>query len=247
MLPAVAVVPSRYASTRFPGKPLTDILGKPMFWHVCTQAAKAKRIGRVVLATEDERIMTAAASFGIEAMMTSPDHASGSDRVMEVAEKLNLPDEAVVVNVQGDEPALDPAILDAIVEALDQPGARVSTPMTLMRAEDVANPDRVKVVFTDDRLALYFSRSAIPHRRNAAPEGSIWSRDYGHVGLYAYRVGALKRFTALPPSGLEIAEGLEQLRLLEAGEPIRVVEVVYNGHAVDRPEDVAAVEALLRG
>ncbi len=237
----LGIIPARYQSSRFPGKPLADILGRPMFWHVWTRARRCPLLDRVVLATDDERIRRAAEELGVEALMTSPDHASGSDRVLEAADRLGATDDAVVVNIQGDEPALDPALITALLEPFADPAVRVTTPAAPLTAEEAQSPDRVKVVWTQARDALYFSRSAIPHGRDADQPPSYW----GHVGVYAFRLETLRLFSRLPQSPLERLEKLEQLRLLEAGIPIRVVPGTYRGHGVDRPEDIAAVAALM--
>ncbi len=238
--PCYGIIPARYASTRFPGKPLVDILGKPMFRHVFERASRCPALKQVVLATDDERIVAAAREHGVPVVMTAAAHASGTDRVNEAAALLGVPDDAVVVNVQGDEPALDPAMISQLVAPFADPAVACATLAHPIGPERAAHPDQVKVVFTAAGDALYFSRAAIPHPRGADGAGF-----YGHIGMYAYRRRTLARFTALPQGRLERRESLEQLRLLENGIPIRVVLTEQGTRGVDRPEDVAAVAAML--
>lgn len=241
--PCYAIIPARYKSRRFPGKPLADILGKPMFQWVYERAASCSLLKKVCLATDDQRIYDAADQRGIPVVMTDPNHPSGSDRIMEAAEILQLEDEAVVVNIQGDEPALDPAMPGKLVEPFVNQNIQVTTLARVIDAEQADNPDRVKVVRSSQGLALYFSRSKIPHIRDPhQPE-----TDYLlHIGLYAYRLNALKTYTSLPPSPLEQIEKLEQLRLLEAGIGIYVVLTDYQGFGVDRPEDLTLITHQLK-
>ena len=236
--PCYAIIPARFQSHRFPGKPLADILGKPMFYRVYERAASCPLLKKVCLATDDQRIYDAAKSLDVPVVMTSPDHPSGSDRIMEAAEILGLEDEAVVVNIQGDEPALDRDMPRQLVEPFTNPDIQVTTLARIIDAEQAENPDRVKVVRSEKGFALYFSRSKIPHiRDNEQP-----STDYLlHIGLYAYRLSALKTFTSLPPSPLEKIEKLEQLRLLEAGIGVYVVTTDYQGFGVVRPEDLQLI------
>ncbi|MEG6506036.1 3-deoxy-manno-octulosonate cytidylyltransferase [Nitratidesulfovibrio sp. 1201_IL3209] len=256
------IIPARYASSRFPGKPLADIAGMPMFWHVYRRAARCPELREVVLATDDERIAEAAHRLGVPFVMTRPDHASGTDRVYEAACQLGgaekLPDDAVVVNIQGDEPALDPRMLSQLVapfaagpdgpdgadraDGADGARVRVTTLAMAIDAAEAASPDRVKVVTAANGDALYFSRAAIPFARDGGAHGPAY---LGHVGLYAFRLEALRAFTQLPPSSLERREKLEQLRLLENGIPIRVVPTTCRTHGVDRPEDIGIIINLL--
>ncbi|WP_035041407.1 3-deoxy-manno-octulosonate cytidylyltransferase [Desulfovibrio sp. X2] len=240
MPPCYGIIPARYASTRFPGKPLVEILGKPMFWHVWARASRCPELRTVVLATDDERIEAAAKKHGVPVVMTRSDHVSGTDRVNEAAALLGVEEEAVVVNIQGDEPALDPAMLSHLVAPFADEAVRAATLAHAIDAERAAVPDQVKVVFTVRRDALYFSRAAVPHPRNADGAGF-----FGHIGMYAFRRSTLARFTTLPQGELEKRESLEQLRLLENDIPIRVVLVETGTRGVDRPEDLAAVTALL--
>lgn len=250
-LAIVVIIPARFGSTRLPGKPLCDIHGKPMIQHVYERALRARRPARVIVATDDARIVDAVAAFGGEAVLTSADHATGTDRLAEVARGL---DDEIVVNVQGDEPLLDPSGIDRAVEALLDDGtaplATLACP--LVREEEMLSPSVVKVVTDAAGYALYFSRSPIPswgRQGAAAGFGARGAVAAGlprrHLGLYAYRSEALLRLAALPESALEQAEGLEQLRALHHGLRIRVVCVEGEaGPAVDTPEDLARVRAL---
>lgn len=238
--PCYGIIPARYASSRFPGKPLADILGRPMFWHVYQRAIQCPLFGKVTLATDDHRIYNAACKYNVPVLMTGTEHASGTDRVLEAAEQLSVPEDAVVVNIQGDEPLLDPAMLTALVEPFADPAIRVTTLAVRIGAEEAQSPDQVKVVWTKSGGALYFSRAPIPFDRDG--EGEPY---WGHVGLYAFRMEALRRFTALGQSELERRERLEQLRLLENDIPIYVVPTTHRTRGVDRPEDIETVIARL--
>jgi 3-deoxy-manno-octulosonate cytidylyltransferase (CMP-KDO synthetase) len=249
----VAVIPARYASTRLPGKPLAEIHGKSLVQRVWERARAARRPSRVVVATDDERIAAVVRGFGGEALLTSPDHPTGTDRLAEAARSL---DASIVVNVQGDEPMLDPAGVDAAVDALRaDEAADISTlSVPLASAAEMLSAAVVKVVSDGRGHALYFSRAPIPHVRRGASSDPAASAEAAvarglarkHVGLYAYRRDALLRFASLPPAPLEEAEGLEQLRALHHGLRIRVVAVEgASGVAVDTPEDLERVRALL--
>lgn len=237
----IAIIPARYTSTRFPGKPLAMIHDRPMFWHVMTRAAQCPRVHRVVLATDDDRIFNAAAAYDLPAIMTSPDHASGTDRVLEAARTLGAADDAIIVNVQGDEPALNPDMLTELVAPFDDPAVEVTTLGHAITAEEAQSPDRVKIVRAADGRALYFSRAPVPFGRDSA------ASYLGHIGLYGLRMRVLEKFSALGESPLEQLEKLEQLRLLEAGIPIHVAVTEHSSHGVDRPEDLQTVSALMRG
>lgn len=232
------IIPARYKSHRFPGKPLADILGKPMFYRVYERAVACPLLKKVWLATDDRRIYDAAVALDVPVVMTDPDHPSGSDRIMEAARLLGLEDDAVVVNIQGDEPALDPDMLQKLVEPFASPDIRVTTLARIIDAQQAENPDRVKVVRAATGFALYFSRSKIPYIRDVDQPDTDYLL---HIGIYAYRIAALKAFTSLPPSPLETIEKLEQLRLLESGIPIYVVMTDYQGFGVDRPEDLQLI------
>ncbi len=238
--PCFGIIPARYQSTRFPGKPLADILGRPMIWHVFERAKHCTALSSVVLATDDDRIRSAAQDLDIPVVMTRSDHPSGTDRVLEAAEKLELNADAVIVNIQGDEPVLDPAMLTELVNPFSKPDIQVTTLARTINAKEAENPDLVKVVFAADHRALYFSRSAIPFQRKATA-----GNYYGHIGIYALRMPTLKKFVTLDPSSLEVTEGLEQLRLLENNIPIHIVETEHQSIGVDRPEDIEIVTKII--
>ena len=234
------IIPARYASSRFPGKPLAEILGKPMFWHVHQRACRCVQLTQVVLATDDERIAAAAKTHGVPVVMTRSDHPSGTDRVLEAAEQLQVPSDAVVVNIQGDEPVLVPQMLSQLVEPFDRPETRVTTMVRKTPLAEVAKDDAVTVTFSRSGRALYFTRSIIPHPREETDEAV-----FEHVGMYAFRMEALQSFVRLGPSRLEKAERLEQLRLLENDIPVHIVVTEHFSAYVDRPEDIAAVTRIL--
>jgi 3-deoxy-manno-octulosonate cytidylyltransferase (CMP-KDO synthetase) len=237
---AVVVIPARFASTRLPGKPLAEIAGHPMIEHVYRRAACARSVTQVLVATDDARIAEAVRGFGGHVVMTSPDHPSGTDRVAEVAAGLAC---EVIVNLQGDEPAMDPAMLDRLLApfAGDPSTVMATLGAPLDREADAANPNVVKVVVDRASRALYFSRAPIPYLRGpAAPAGSV----YRHVGIYAYRREFLLTLARLPQTPLERAESLEQLRALEHGYRITVVETPHVAVSVDTPEDLARVRRM---
>jgi len=237
---AVGIIPARYRASRFPGKPLTQIAGRPMLHHVIEGARRAKRLREVWVATDDERIAEAAAALGAPVAMTSPAHPTGTDRLAEAA--ASLPD-AVVVNIQGDEPLIEGFVIDAAIEALEADAeAAIATVVHRLEPAALTDPNRVKVVLDRAGRALYFSRAAIPYRRADAPAPHY----YQHVGLYAYRRDALLRFVTLAQGEAERAEGLEQLRALEHGLAIRCAVIEgWQSVPVDVPADVARVEAQL--
>ncbi len=235
-----AIIPARYDSSRFPGKPLAPILNRPMIWHVWTRAARCPELDGIFLATDDDRILKAAAELDIPAVSTSRDHTSGTDRIYEAACRLNLPLDSVIINVQGDEPALNPDMLTELVRPMTDPAVQVSTLARLITASEAQNPNMVKAVRSANGQALYFSRAPVPFARDGQAVPYL-----GHIGLYAYRLPVLKRFHELPPSPLEHLEHLEQLRLLEAGFHLQIVLTEHSSQAVDRPEDIALVEAIL--
>jgi 3-deoxy-manno-octulosonate cytidylyltransferase (CMP-KDO synthetase) len=252
-LAIVAIIPARYGSTRLPGKPLSDINGKSMIQRVHERARSAGTLDRVLVATDDERIAAVVRGFGGEAVMTSPRHASGTDRL---AEAVLATTASIVVNVQGDQPMLDPASIDAAVLALrDDPEIAIATvSLPLASADEMLSPAVVKVVTDAAGDALYFSRSPIPHARGAsalglaaaAAEAVARGLARKHVGLYVYRRETLLRLASLPPSPLEEAEGLEQLRALHHGIRVRVVPLQGEGGvAVDTPEDLERARRLL--
>ena len=235
----LCVIPARYASTRLPGKPLSMIAGKPMIQRVYERACLAKLPQEVVVATDNELVKNAVDSCGGKAVMTSPDHPSGTDRLAEVA--LMYPDVDVIVNVQGDEPMIPPEVIDRLAECFEEDeDLKMATMKVLMDEEDYNNPAAVKVVTDQNGYALYFSRSLMPYPRNKPKDFKV----YKHVGIYAYRRDFLLKYAALTPTPLERAESLEQLRALENGYKIKVLESDFQGIGVDTPEDLAAVNAL---
>jgi len=235
-VPAIAVIPARYESSRLPGKALADICGRPMIEHVYRRTASARSIQSVIVATDDERIYRAVQQFGGVARMTSASHQSGTDRIAEIAPELRA---AVIVNVQGDEPLIEPDMIDEAV-------APFSSDATLMmstlrrRIDDEAerqNPHVTKVVVDRQDCALYFSRAPIPFVRSGSPAAPAWR----HIGLYVYRRECLLQLASLPPTAMEQSEALEQLRALEHGVRIRVVETQFDSIGVDTDEDLARV------
>jgi 3-deoxy-manno-octulosonate cytidylyltransferase (CMP-KDO synthetase) len=236
------IIPARYHSNRFPGKPLADILGKPMFWHVYERARRCPQLTRVVLATDDERIFEAAESLQVPVVMTGGDHRSGTDRVLEAARSINVEADAVIVNIQGDEPALEPAMLTELLKPFHKTEVQVTTLVREMDAVEAHNPDRVKVAVARDGRALYFSRATIPYR--SEDQGTTV---YLHIGIYAFRISVLEKFVGLDQSPLEITEKLEQLRLLENNIPIHIVVTGHQSVGVDRPEDIPVVEQIMSG
>ncbi|MEO7932262.1 MAG: 3-deoxy-manno-octulosonate cytidylyltransferase [Chthoniobacterales bacterium] len=236
----VGIIPARWNSTRFPGKPLALIAGKPLVQRVWEQCAKAKELDRLIIATDDERIADAAADFGAEVAMTRPDHPSGSDRLAEVAQGLEA---EAVLNIQGDEPLIDPDLIDRLAATL-----RCNSTLEMVTAATVSadpaaldNPNVVKVVLAQNGDALYFSRSRIPYQRDLGASPVV----YRHQGIYGYRRDFLLQFVRWPQSTLEKTEQLEQLRALENGARIRVLITEHEAQGVDSPEDVAIVERAL--
>lgn len=240
----VVVIPARYGSTRLPGKPLVSLAGQPMIQRVYERAKAAQRVNRVIVATDDDRILKAVLAFGGEARMTRPDHRTGTERVAEVAAHETG---EVFVNVQGDEPLLDPAAVDTAVSALLEDSqtsiATVATP--IKTPADIMDPNVCKVVLDFDENALYFSRAPIPWVRDTATH--IQVRHLKHLGLYVFRRDALLEYPTLPQGELERIEQLEQLRWLENGWKIRVAEVEHDAVSVDVPDDIPRVEKLLAG
>ena len=242
----IGIIPARYASTRFPGKPLKLIAGKPLIQHVVEQCQQAGSLSEVIVATDDTRIWEAAQNF-CRVEMTRPEHPSGSDRIAEVAERCGGD---AVVNIQGDEPLIDPGVIDAVAGALAR--NEMSTAATPVRnPAEYENPNVVKVVVNAAGHALYFSRRTIPYLREAASlpvsEQLAAFPFLKHLGIYGYRRETLLRLVKFPVSPLESAEKLEQLRALEHGIAIAVVRVEYDSIGVDLPEDVQRVEAILAG
>jgi 3-deoxy-manno-octulosonate cytidylyltransferase (CMP-KDO synthetase) len=236
----VAAIPARWGSTRFPGKALADIAGEPMIAHVVRRALGATAVDHVIVATDDERVAAAAAAAGAEAVMTG-EHPSGTDRI--AAALAGRPGWEIAVNVQGDEPMLSGANIDRLVAGMRAlPEVGMATLCRPLSADQVADPNAVKVVRDVDGRALYFSRSPIPFPRDREAARSLWRL---HLGIYGFRPETLERFVALKPSPLEAAEGLEQLRALEYGLQILVLDAPDPAHGVDTPEDLECVRRLM--
>jgi 3-deoxy-manno-octulosonate cytidylyltransferase (CMP-KDO synthetase) len=242
-----AVIPARYASTRLPGKPLLKIGGRPMIQWVYEGVGRSSLISDVLIATDDQRILDAVHAFGGEGIMTSPDHPTGTDRLAEVAKKL---DSEIIVNVQGDEPLIEAEVIDACVRPMLEGGDfPVVTPCTRIRShEELLNPDVVKVVLDRSGCALYFSRSPVPYDRDESPSftNEDQRRFFKHIGLYVYRRDFLLTYNQMEPAPLEKRERLEQLRILENGYKIRVVETEYNSVGVDSQKDLERVRNLVK-
>ncbi len=243
---AIAVIPARYAATRLPGKPLVSLAGKPMIERVWERTRRATKITRVIIATDDKRILEAVTGFGGEVAMTRSEHRSGTERVAEVAAAMAPEGNEIFVNVQGDEPLIEPDAIDAAVEAIEaEENVSVSTLMVpIAKPADIMDPNIVKVVLDFDGNALYFSRAPIPWVRDR--DSPVHAQHMKHLGLYAFRGAALLDFPTLPLGDLERIEQLEQLRWLENGYKIRVAETAHDSVSVDVPEDVERVEQLLR-
>ena len=238
----VCIIPARYASTRLPGKPLLDIAGKPMIWRVVEQVRKVGRIDRILVATDDERIANVVREFGGEAWLTRSDHPTGTDRLSEVAHQLI--DAELILNVQGDEPLISPTALQALLDSFDgQPALPMATLITPLAENEQNNPNVVKVVGTLDGHALYFSRSLIPFPRN--PVTDAGPLVFQHIGVYLYRRDFLLHYAALQPTPLERSESLEQLRALEHGYRIRLVQTPWRSHGVDTAEDLERVRQII--
>jgi 3-deoxy-manno-octulosonate cytidylyltransferase (CMP-KDO synthetase) len=243
-LKITAIIPCRYDSKRFEGKPLALILGKPMIQWVYERAKQASGLADVVVATDDERIYACVEGFGGRALMTASTHQSGSDRAAEAAEALGLRDEDIVINIQGDQPAFDARCLSEVVSPLADDSELVMSTL-IYRITDPAkirDPNCVKCVFDRQNFALYFSRAPLPFGRDGAVPGDIFK----HLGIYAYRKHFLQRFASLPQGRLEAVEKLEQLRALEHGYRIKVVETRFDSKGVDKPEDIQKLEGVLK-
>ncbi|MFN5379085.1 MAG: 3-deoxy-manno-octulosonate cytidylyltransferase [Ignavibacteria bacterium] len=242
----VGIIPARYAATRLPGKPLVDLCGQTMIERVWRAAHTCEKLDRVIIATDSELIAEEARRIGAEVALTDPELPSGTDRCYAVVQQLEkTPD--VVINIQGDEPLLQPRVLAQLVDALAASTADVSTPVTrITHTSDLADPNIVKVAMGSDRKAVYFSRSPIPYLRGVEHHEWLNHQPYWkHIGVYAYRTAALVRHVGLPVSGLERSESLEQLRLLEAGTHFVAVETDVEFISVDTPEDAERVRAYL--
>ncbi len=239
----LGVIPARWGSTRFPGKPLELIAGKPLVQHVWERCQSCQRLDAVTVATDDERIATAVREFGGHVTLTRPDHPSGTDRAAEVASL--FPESSHIINIQGDEPLISPSLIDELAQALlDDASLDMVTAANPLAADapENADPNVVQVVLSKSGRALYFSRSPLPYRRTVLPDFPT----YRHKGIYGFRRGFLEDFVTWPPSALEESEGLEQLRALENDATIHVVITDDTSPGVDTPEQVAQVEELLR-
>jgi len=244
-LRVIGIIPARYASTRFPGKPLVDIAGKTMIQRVYEQASKAESLSKVVIATDDVRIADEVKRFGGEFIFTSSNHQSGTDRCAEVIETLTGYD--IVINIQGDEPFIEPAQIELLTSCFTEEKVQLATLIkSIQSQESVYNPNSPKVVIDVNGRAMYFSRSPIPFIRNGEP--GVWTEKhqfYKHIGIYGYRTESLKAITKLPPSSLEIAESLEQLRWIENGFYIQTKVTDLETVAIDTPEDLLKLNNLL--
>ncbi len=240
---AIGIIPTRFASTRFPGKPLADLYGRPMIQWVYEQAQKSKTLEQVIVATDDERIYAAVCGFGGCALMTSKDHTCGTSRVAEVAEGLSA---EIIINIQGDEPLIEPAMIDQVVLGMQADSAvyMATLKKKIANRDNVNNPHVVKVVTDRNGFALYFSRAGIPYEAENRVNASApcW---YKHIGLYGYRREFLLQINKLPYSPLEAIESLEQLRILENGYRIKVMETEYDTIGVDTPEDLMKVTGMV--
>lgn len=244
----LGIIPARFASSRLPGKPLVDIHGKPMIQRVYEQVQKSTSLSGIVVATDDQRIMDVVTGFGGNCEMTSTDIRSGTDRCASIVKMEKYSDFDVVINIQGDEPMIDPGQIDLLCNIFESPEAEIGT---LVRkcgdGDDVFNPNNVKVLFNKKSKAIYFSRSVIPHIRGK--EQSEWMQThqyYHHIGLYGYRKEVLLHLSSLQMSSLEKAESLEQLRWIEEGYDIFVRESEHENHAVDTPEDLEKIRLLYK-
>lgn len=234
---SIAVIPARYGSTRLPAKALLDRTGKPLVVHVADQAVRARRIDRVIVATDDDRIAKAVERHGYQAVMTRADHVNGTSRIAQAVEELGEEFD-IVVNVQGDEPEIDPGAIDALVERLASGEEAMATLVCAFRAgEDATNPNVVKVAMTSGGRAMYFSRALIPHQRDA---GGAEPVRYKHIGIYAYRRSFLRQYVTLAPTPAEQAEQLEQLRVLEHGQSIGCVRIDRAHAGIDTAADYEA-------
>jgi 3-deoxy-manno-octulosonate cytidylyltransferase (CMP-KDO synthetase) len=242
----LGVIPARYASSRFPGKPLIDIQGKSMIQRVYEQAKKSHKLKEVIVATDDERILTHVKSFGGNAIMTAVNHPSGTDRCYETLQKSGK-DFKYVINIQGDEPFIDPSQIDLLAKLCDDK-TELATLMIPVDSHDVLfDTGEVKITMNNQKEALYFSREVIPHIKGV--DKKLWHKHfqyYRHVGMYAYRADVLKKITTLVPSELEKAESLEQLRWLENGYKIKLAVTDFDSHCIDTPEDVEKVLRLMK-
>jgi len=242
MIRATGIIPARYASTRFPGKPLIDLAGKSMLQRVYEQCKKCMALERIIIATDDKRIYDHAEGFGAEVCLTNPEHPSGTDRCAEVSSKMKLSSE-VVVNIQGDEPLIDPQQITDLIQCFNDPKTQIATLIKKIEKQEILfNPNTPKVIVDEEQFAIYFSRETIPHLRNI--DKSTWLKShtfYQHIGIYAYQKKVLEEITQLSPSSLEKAESLEQLRWIEHQYKIKTACTDAETYAIDTPEDVQLV------
>jgi 3-deoxy-manno-octulosonate cytidylyltransferase (CMP-KDO synthetase) len=244
MMKIICVIPARYESSRFEGKPLADICGKPMIQHVYERVLKSDTVSYAAVATDDERIFGAVKKFGGNVIMTSPQHRSGTDRIAEAISTIDdIEDADIIVNIQGDQPIFEPSQIDEVAGPLiEDPSVDMSTLIyRIIREEEITHPNAVKVVFDRDGFAIYFSRATIPYVRKSGSEGSY----YKHHGIYAYRKSFLMTFTSLEEGYLERIEALEQLRAIEHGYRIKVVETPYDSVEVDTPEELERIRKIV--
>lgn len=241
------IIPARYASSRFPGKPLALIDGKTMIHRVVEQAQQSRYLSRVAVATDDERIARHVRDFGGEVIMTAANHPSGTDRCMEALQKLGG-DYRYVVNIQGDEPFIDPAQIDGLCGILQDGSVEIATQIIQVESQDLLfDPGEAKVVLNPQWEAIYFSRSPIPYLKDVPQsEWHLRRAYYRHVGMYAYRSDILEKLTKLPVSSLEKAESLEQLRWIEAGYKVKCVSTQYDSHCIDTPDDIEKVLKMIK-
>jgi 3-deoxy-manno-octulosonate cytidylyltransferase (CMP-KDO synthetase) len=241
----LGIIPARYASTRFPGKPLCNIKGKTMLQRVYEQTAKSNLLDAIIIATDDKRIKTHAESFGAHVVLTNPEHPSGTDRCYQALQLSGL-DAKYVINIQGDEPFLDPEQINELARACDGKTELVTQMIACDNAAVLFDKGEVKICLNYSNEALYFSRQVIPAIKNKSEaEWHLHHTYYRHVGMYAYRSDVLKAISLLKPSALELAESLEQLRWLEAGYKIKCVPTHYDSHCIDTPEDIEKVLTLM--
>jgi 3-deoxy-manno-octulosonate cytidylyltransferase (CMP-KDO synthetase) len=241
----LGIIPARYASTRFPGKPLCDIKGKTMLQRVYEQTAKSNLLDAIIIATDDERIKAHAESFGAKVVLTDINHPSGTDRCYQALQLSDL-NADYIINIQGDEPFLDPEQINELARACDGNTELVTQMIACNNASVLFDTGEVKICLNHVNEALYFSRQVIPAIKNKPPnEWHLHHTYYRHVGMYAYRSDVLKAISALKPSALELAESLEQLRWLEAGYKIKCVTTKYDSHCIDTPEDIEKVLTLM--
>lgn len=240
MKSVVGVIPARWASTRFPGKVLALIAGKPMIQHVWERAKRSPKLNDLIIAADEEQVIKAAREFGAKAVLTDKNHATGTDRIAQAVKGLRAD---IIINIQGDEPLIQPEVIDQLVTVFEtDPACLMATTIRkILVEEELNNPNVVKVVVDHNDNALYFSRLSIPYSRDQSK-----AETFKHQGIYAYQRDFLLKIVSLPPSKLEVAEKLEQLRVLEAGYKIKTVKTTYESIGIDSPEDIKRVEKLLK-